>query len=193
VKNISDEALIELYAKGDDRAFDKLMERYRESLFTYIYYILRNNEATEDFLQETLIRAFVTMRQGRYSEGGKFFAWLRRIAHNLIIDAIRQERIGEVVSCDEPDVNILNDAKLSEGNIENRIVACQIRADIRRLVNHLPAEQKEVVEMHYYHELSFREIAERTGVSVNTSLGRMRYALKNMRRIADKNGIILTN
>lgn len=193
MKNISDETLIKLCAKGDDRAFDTLMERYRKSLFSYIYCILRNNEAAEDYLQETLLKAFVTMRRGRYSEGGKFFAWLCSIAHNLIVDAFRQEKGGRMVSCDEPDIDILNSLKLSEGTVESRMVAHQIRADIRRLVNHLPAEQKEVVEMHYYNDLSFREIAERTGVSVNTSLGRMRYALKNMRRIADKNGIILTN
>jgi RNA polymerase sigma-70 factor (ECF subfamily) len=193
LKNISDEALIELYTKGNDKAFDTLLERYRESLFSYIYYILRNHESTKDFLQETLIRAIVTMRQGRYSEGGKFFSWLCSIAHNLIVDSFRQDKSGRTVSCDEPDINILNNEKLSEGNIENRIVARQIRADVRRIVSHLPAEQKEVVEMRYYNELSFKEIAERTGVSVNTSLGRMRYALKNIRRIADQNGIILTN
>ena len=146
----------------------------------------------EDIFQEKFLKAIVTIRQGRYSENGKFSAWLRRIAHNLIIDSFRQEKNENLVSCDEPEVNILNNAGLSEGNVENMLVNHQILTDVRRLVEFLPDEQREVVQMRFYQDLSFKEIAELTGVSINTSLGRMRYAILNLRRIAEKNGIVLT-
>ena len=146
----------------------------------------------EEILQETIMKAIVNSRKGRYSESGKFSAWLRRIAHNLIIDSFRQDKNENLVSCDEPEINILNNAGLSEDTIENTIVSHQILADVRRLVDYLPDEQREVVQMRFYQDLSFKEIAETTGVSINTSLGRMRYAIMNLRRIAEKNGVVLT-
>ena len=145
-----------------------------------------------DLLQETLMKTCVTLRDGRYSESGKFSAWLRRIAHNLIIDSFRKDKNENLVSCDEPEINILNNAGLSEGTIENSIVNHQILSDVRRLVDYLPDEQREVVKMRFYQDLSFKEIADITGVSINTSLGRMRYAIMNLRRIAEKNGVVLT-
>ena len=190
--NQSDETLVSLYAKGENKAFDVLLNRYKDKLYSYIFYIVRNAEMAEDIFQETFVKAIVTIRQGRYSESGKFSAWLRRIAHNLIIDSFRQEKNENLVSCDEPENNILNNAGLSEGNIENLLVNTQVLSDVRRLVDCLPDEQREVVQMRFYQELSFKEIAELTGVSINTSLGRMRYAILNLRRIADKNGIVLT-
>jgi RNA polymerase sigma-70 factor (ECF subfamily) len=192
LKNISDEKLIALYASGNDQALDTLIGRHRNQLYAYIFCILHDHESTEDFLQDTLIKAVVTMQQGRYIDGGKFCAWLCRIAHNLIIDSRRQEKFDKITSCDDPDINILNNMKLSEGTIENRIMEHQTRMEVRQLVSHLPEEQKEVVEMRFYRDLSFKEIAEQTGVSINTSLGRMRYALINMRRIADRSGMVLT-
>ena len=146
----------------------------------------------EDIFQETFMKDIVTIRQGRYSDSGKFSAWLRRIAHNLIIDSYRQDKNENLISCDEPDINILNNACLSEGTSENSIVNHQILSDVRKLVDFLPDEQREVVKMRFYQDLSFKEIAELTGVSINTSLGRMRYAIMNLRRIADKNGVVLT-
>ncbi len=190
--NQSDETLVSLYAKGENKAFDVLLNRYKDKLYSYIFYIVRNAEMAEDIFQETFVKAIVTIRQGRYSESGKFSAWLRRIAHNLIIDSFRQEKNENLVSCDEPENNILNNAGLSEGNIENLLVNTQVLSDVRRLVDCLPDEQREVVQMRFYQDLSFKEIAELTGVSINTSLGRMRYAILNLRRIADKNGIVLT-
>lgn len=191
-KSKTDEALVALYANGENRAFNVLLNRYKDKLYSYIYYIVRNSEMAEDIFQETFMKAIVTIRQGRYSDSGKFSAWIRRIAHNLIIDSYRQDKNENVISCDESEINILNNAVLSEGNIENSMVNHQILSDVRRLVEFLPDEQKEVVQMRFYQDLSFKEIAELTGVSINTSLGRMRYAIMNMRRIADKNGVVLT-
>ena len=188
--NKADETLVSLYAEGENQAFNVLLNRYK--LYSYIYYIVRNSEMTEDIFQETFMKAIITIRQGRYNENGKFSAWLRRIAHNLIIDSFRQEKSENLVSCDEPEVNILNNIGLAEGTIENAIVNRQILSDVRRLMEFLPDEQREVVYMRFYQDLSFKEIAEQTGVSINTSLGRMRYAILNLRRMAEKNGVVLT-
>ena len=188
----TDEALVALYANGDNEAFDELLNRYRDRLYYYIYYIVRNVEQTEDIFQETFIKAIVTIRQGRYNENGKFSAWLRRIAHNLIIDSYRQDKQENLVSCDEPDVNILNTIELAEDTIETAMVNQQILDDVCRLMNALPDEQREVLQMRFYQDLSFKEIAEQTGVSINTSLGRMRYAILNIRRLASKNGVELS-
>ena len=190
--NKADETLVSLYAEGENQAFNVLLNRYKDELYSYIYYIVRNSEMTEDIFQETFMKAIITIRQGRYNENGKFSAWLRRIAHNLIIDSFRQEKSENLVSCDEPEVNILNNIGLAEGTIENTIVNRQILSDVRRLMEFLPDEQREVVYMRFYQDLSFKEIAEQTGVSINTSLGRMRYAILNLRRMAEKNGVVLT-
>ena len=190
--NKADEALVSLYAQGENQAFNVLLNRYKDKLYSYIYFIVRNSEMTEDIFQETFMKAIVTIRQGRYNENGKFSAWLRRIAHNLIIDSFRQEKSENLVSCDETEVNILNNIGLAEGTIETAIVNRQILDDVRRLMDFLPDEQREVVYMRFYQDLSFKEIAEQTGVSINTSFGRMRYAILNLRRMAEKNGIVLT-
>ena len=190
--NKADETLVSLYAEGENQAFNVLLNRYKDKLYSYIYYIVRNSEMTEDIFQETFMKAIITIRQGRYNENGKFSAWLRRIAHNLIIDSFRQEKSENLVSCDEPEVNILNNIGLAEGTIENAIVNRQILSDVRRLMEFVPDEQREVVYMRFYQDLSFKEIAEQTGVSINTSLGRMRYAILNLRRMAEKNGVVLT-
>ena len=190
--NKADETFVSLYAEGENQAFNVLLNRYKDKLYSYIYYIVRNSEMTEDIFQETFMKAIITIRQGRYNENGKFSAWLRRIAHNLIIDSFRQEKSENLVSCDEPEVNILNNIGLAEGTIENTIVNRQILSDVRRLMEFLPDEQREVVYMRFYQDLSFKEIAEQTGVSINTSLGRMRYAILNLRRMAEKNGVVLT-
>ena len=190
--NATDETLVALYAQGNNEAFDILLNRYKDRLYAYIYYTVRNEELAEDIFQETFTKAIVTIQQGRYNENGKFPAWLTRIAHNLIIDCFRQEKQENLVSCDEEERNLLNNIRLSEGTVEAEIVNHQILADVRRLMKHLPDEQREVVHMRFYQDLSFKEIAEMTGVSINTSLGRMRYAILNLRRMAEKHGIVLT-
>lgn len=190
--NATDETLVALYAQGNNEAFDILLNRYKDRLYAYIYYTVRNEELAEDIFQETFTKAIVTIQQGRYNENGKFPAWLTRIAHNLIIDCFRQEKQENLVSCDEEEWNLLNNIRLSEGTVESEIVNHQILSDVRRLIKHLPDEQREVVHMRFYQDLSFKEIAEMTGVSINTSLGRMRYAILNLRRMAEKYGIALT-
>lgn len=192
LKKMTDEELVVLYSKGENQAFDILLSRYQNRLYSYIYFIVRNAELAEDIFQETFVKAIMNIRQGRYTENGKFPAWITRIAHNLVIDYFRQERNENVVSNDESEVDLLNNINLSEGTIETDIVNGQIRSDLRELVKLLPDNQKEVVYMRFYQDLSFKEIAEATGVSINTALGRMRYAILNLRRMAEEKDIILT-
>jgi RNA polymerase sigma-70 factor (ECF subfamily) len=187
LKTMADEELVALYAKGNNPAFDVLLNRHKSSVHSYIYYIVRDRDLTEDVFQETFVKAIVTIKQGRYSETGKFKAWIMRIAHNLIIDNFRQERNENTISNDEVEADLFNDIRLSDSTAEDEMVQNQVFADVRKLVRHLPENQREVLEMRYYQDMSFKEIAEVTGVSINTALGRMRYAILNMRRMAEEN------
>lgn len=189
---MTDEALVNLYADGDNSAFDILLNRYQKSIHSYIYYIVRNEDLTEDIFQETFLKVIMTIKQGRYTDTGKFKAWITRIAHNLIIDNFRQTRNENTISNDEMEVDLLNDMKLCDSNVEDRLVEEQVYSDIKKLIQHLPENQREVLEMRYYQDMSFKEIADITGVSINTALGRMRYAILNMRRMADENHIELS-
>ena len=188
---LTDDMLVACYSKGENKAFDELLARYQGKLFNYIYFIVRNQEIAEDIFQETFVKAITTIQQGRYTASGKFGAWLTRIAHNMIIDGFRQERSENTISNDETEVDLLNDMDLCDDNIETQIINEQTLADVRRLVDALPDNQREVVYMRFYQDLSFKEIADITGVSINTALGRMRYALLNMRRIAEEKHIVL--
>lgn len=188
---LSDDVLVARYSKGENKAFDELLARYQSKLFNYIYFIVRNQEVAEDLFQETFVKAITTIQQGRYTASGKFGAWLTRIAHNMIIDGFRQERNENTVSNDESEIDLLNDADLCDDNIEMQMMNEQTLNDVRRLVDALPDNQREVVYMRFYQDLSFKEIADITGVSINTALGRMRYALLNMRRIAEEKHIVL--
>jgi RNA polymerase sigma-70 factor (ECF subfamily) len=189
---MADEALVELYAQGNNSAFDVLLNRYEKNIHSYIYYIVRNQELTEDIFQDTFLKVIMTIKQGRYTDNGKFKAWITRIAHNLIIDNFRQERNENTLSNDEVEVDLLNDMKLCESNIEDAMIQEQVYLDVKRLVKHLPESQREVLEMRYYQDMSFKEIADLTGVSINTALGRMRYAILNMRRMAEEHNIELS-
>ena len=191
LNQLTDDMLVALYSKGNDKAFDELLSRYQGKIFNYILFIVRNQELAEDIFQETLVKAIVTMQQGRYTADGKFGAWITRIAHNLVIDSFRQERSENTISNDESEVDLLNDADLCDDNVEMQMVNDQTLIDVRRLVDALPDNQREVVYMRYYQDLSFKEIAEIVGVSINTALGRMRYALLNMRKIAEEKHIVL--
>ena len=169
-----------------------MLKRHHNKVYSYIYYIVKNKDLTEDIFQETFMKAIMTIRQGRYTDNGKFIAWISRIAHNLIIDHYRQERAENTVSPEDETLDIFNRRELSEGTIEDTIVHRQIESDIRRLVKALPDNQREVLEMRYYKNMSFKEIADLTKVSINTALGRMRYAILNMRRMAEENSIELS-
>ena len=189
---MTDETLVDLYAHGNNSAFDVLLNRYKKNIHSYIFYIVRNQDLTEDIFQETFPKVIMTIKQGRYTDNGKFKAWITRIAHNLIIDNFRQERNENTISNDDVEVDLLNDMKLCDSNIEDDMVQDQVYADIKNLVKHLPENQREVLEMRYYQDMSFKEIADLTGVSINTALGRMRYAILNMRRMADENHMELS-
>ena len=191
LKQMTDDALVTLYLEGNNSAFDILLNRHQDRLFNYIFFLVRSREVAEDIFQETFVKAIVTLQQGRYKGDGRFGAWLTRIAHNLVIDSFRQERNENTVSNDEGEVDLLNNIDLCDDNIEMQMVNEQTLADVRRLVDALPDNQREVVYMRFYQDLSFKEIADITGVSINTALGRMRYAILNMRRMAQEKDIVL--
>lgn len=188
----SDEQLISLYVDGKNEAFDALLERHKDRIFMYINHSVRNEELADDIFQDTFVKAIMTIKQGRYVENGHFLAWITRIAHNLIIDYFRQAKAENLQSTDDTDVNILNRRELSDSTIEDDLVMSQIHSDVRRLIRALPESQREVLTMRYYMNMSFKEIADTTGVSINTALGRMRYAILNMRRMAEEHNIVLT-
>lgn len=190
--SMTDEQLVKAYAGGTNEAFDTLLKRHQDRIFNYILRIIKNEDIANDIFQETFVKAFQTIRQGRYTENGKFPALISRIAHNLIIDFYRQEKAENLQSSDLTEVDILNRKELCEDTIEDIIISDQIREDVKYLIGELPELQREVLNMRYYQNLSFKEIAELTGVSINTALGRMRYAILNLRRIASEKDIILT-
>ena len=192
LKSMTDEELVVCYAQGNNAAFDTLLGRYKSSVYSYIYYIVQDKELAEDIFQETFVKVIVTIKQGGYTENRKFKAWIMRIAHNLVIDSFRQERSENTISNDEVEVDLFNNRDLCEETIEDSLVRRQVLSDVRKLVKHLPDNQREVLEMRYYQDLSFKEIADLTGVSINTALGRMRYAILNMRRMAEENHMELS-
>jgi RNA polymerase sigma factor (sigma-70 family) len=189
---LTDEQLVAAYANGDNKAFDTLLKRHQNRVFSYIYYIVKDKDIADDIFQETFVKAITTIRQNRYTENGKFSAWITRIAHNLVIDYFRQNKSEGNVSTDNEEIDILNRQELCDDSIEDVLIGRQVRADIRRLIHALPDAQRKVLMMRYYRDMSFKEIAEATGVSINTALGRMRYALLNMRRMAKEYNIALS-
>lgn len=189
---MTDEELVASYAEGNNSAFEVLLSRHKQSLFSYILYVVRNRDLADDIFQDTFIKAISTIKQGKYTENGKFRAWITRIAHNLIIDYFRQERTENTVSNDDYEFDLFNNPKLCDDTIEATLVKTQVLDDVKKLVEFLPESQREVLNMRYYQDLSFKEIADRTGVSINTALGRMRYAIMNMRKMADDNRMVLS-
>jgi len=190
-KSLADEELVKLYADGNNSAFEVLLKRYKSKVYSYIYFVVRNREVCEDVFQETFIKAITTIKQGRYVENGKFLAWINRIAHNLIIDYFRREQNENTCSNDEYGYDLFDTVHLTDSSVEDNLVRDQVMKDVARLVDSLPKTQQEVIRLRYYEDLSFKEIAEKTGVSINTALGRMRYAVMNMRRIAEEKDILL--
>lgn len=178
----ADDQLVNLYLGGDNAAFDALLNRHQANVFAYILHMVKDLELANDLFQETFVKAIVNLKHRRYTCDGKFPAWVNRIAHNLVIDYYRQEKSLSTVSTDDADMNLLNRKDLAEGTIEDAMIDEQMCNDVRCLIDTLPPDQQAVVRMRYYEDLSFKEIAERTGVSINTALGRMRYAILNMRK-----------
>ena len=189
---LTDEMLVAAYAEGNNEAFDALLKRHEIRIFNYIFNIVKNKDVADDIFQETFVKAITTIKQGRYTDSGKFSAWITRIAPNLIIDYFRQAKSENTVSADQEDADVLNRRELAEENIEDMLVTSQIHTDVKRIIGSLPEAQREVLDMRFYRNMSFKEIADATGVSINTALGRMRYAVLNMRRIASEKNIVLT-
>ena len=188
---MTDEELAIMYVDGDNKAFDLLLSRNQEKLFTYILFVVRDREMANDMFQETFFKVVSRLQQGKYIANSKFSAWLMRIAHNVIMDWYRQQRAQNIV--DAPKENDLSNvgSTLLESSREGELVNNQVMEDVRRMMSHLPASQREVVFMRFYQQMSFKEIAEATGVSINTALGRMRYAILNLRRMTREHQLTL--
>ena len=192
LKKLSDNDLLNVYLSGNENAVTVLVNRYRRRVFDYINMMVKDRDLADDIFQETLIKVIRFVNDGRYTENGKFLSWVLRIAHNQVIDHFRQKKQQNHISEGEAGYDLLNNRKLSDSTVEDRMISDQIAEDVRKLVDFLPAEQKEVVLMRYYMGLSFKEIADETNVSINTALGRMRYALINMRKMIDEKQLILS-
>lgn len=189
---MTDEMLALLYVGGDNRAFDELLARNQQKLYNYILFVVKDPEVANDVFQETFVKVITYLQDGRYTDSGKFSFLLSKIAHNVIMDTYRKQKSEHIVEASEDnDLNKLRTQDLMDLNRENEYVNTEILKDVHHLMDALPAPQREVVYMRFYQDLSFKDIAEATGVSINTSLGRMRYALINMRRMAKQHRIQL--
>lgn len=192
LEKLADEELALRYIDGCDRAFDILLQRNQQKLFNYIMFVVRDYETANDIFQDTFLKVVVKLRQGQYTDSGKFAYWLTRIAHNVIMDWYRAKPKNAIIDAEcLEDTRAYSSADIMDINRENRFVNEQVQRDVVKIMNSLPAPQREVVYMRFYQEIPFKEIAEITGVSINTALGRMRYAILNMRRIARQNDISL--
>jgi RNA polymerase sigma factor (sigma-70 family) len=197
LNKLSDEQLVKLYINGNEAAFEVLLKNHKQKVYGYIYKMVKDSELAEDIFQDTFIKVIHTLKQDKYNEEGKFLPWVMRIAHNLIIDyfrksnrmpiAGRKKRAGE-----DDDFDIFSTIKISDKNIQDHIIEEQILNDVKKLIDYLPADQKEVLVMRHYQDMSFKDIAETTGISINTALGRMRYALINLRKLVKDHNIELT-
>jgi len=191
-EGMTNEMLALLYVGGNNKAFDELLTRTQSKLFAYIMFVVRNEELANDIFQETFVKVITKLHEGKYTNSGKFTFWLTRIAHNAIMDWYRAQRNERVVDlADENDLSNLKGEQVMDSFRESELVNEQVMQDVRRMMEALPATQREVVYMRFYQQMSFKEIAELTGVSINTSLGRMRYALLNLRRMAKEHQIEL--
>jgi len=189
---ISDYELITRFIKGEESCFEQLIHRHKSKVFAYISLYIRDQALAEDIFQDTFLKVIQSVRAGKYSDNGKFLPWVMRIAHNLVIDNFRRVKQMNTISNDNYESDLFNSAKLSGDNIEDDIIKRQILKDVRAMISSLPDDQREVVILRHYADMSFKEIADLTGVSINTALGRMRYALINMRKIMEEKKISLT-
>lgn len=189
---ITDEELAMDYVNGNNRAFDELLFRHQSKLFSYILFVVRDREIADDLFQETFVKVITKLQEGKYSPSGKFSAWMMRIAHNVIMDLYRGLKVQKIVDTSaDNDLSNISTNDFYSMDIESQYINAQVLKDVKKLMNFLPASQREVVYMRYYQQLSFKEIAEMTNVSINTSLGRMRYAILNLRRMVKENEITL--
>ena len=189
---MSDEELALQYIDGNNRAFDLLLNRNQSKLFSYILFVVRDQDTANDIFQETFVKVITKLHQRKYTTSGKFGAWIMRIAHNVIMDWYREQKAERIVEpTEDNDLSNLGGKDLLDSGIENQFVREQVMNDVKKMMNMLPATQREVVFMRFYQQLSFKEIAEMTNVSINTALGRMRYAILNLRRMAKEHDMAL--
>ena len=189
---LSDQVLLNRYLSGDRGAISQLIDRHSNRVRDYIRMMVKDADLADDILQETLIKVVRVIDQGRYADTGKFLSWVLRIAHNQVIDYFRSQKSSKTVTESDAGYNVLGTLRFAEATVEDKMVSEQIAADIRRMVDNLPEEQREVVMLRYFSGLSFQEIADQTDVSINTALGRMRYALINLRKMIRDHNIILS-
>ncbi|HDR50565.1 MAG TPA: sigma-70 family RNA polymerase sigma factor [Mariniphaga anaerophila] len=190
---LNDNELVQRFIEGDQNSLEILIHRHKSRVYSYILLIVKNQELAEDIFQETFIKVIRSLKRGKYVENGKFISWVLRISHNLIIDHFRKEKLQGTVSNDSMEVDIFNSQKFSEATIEDQIITDQILSEVKELIKELPEDQQQVIYMRHYMGLSFKEIAEQTEVSINTALGRMRYALINLRKLIKQKNLILTS
>lgn len=192
VQVLSDQGLLNSYLSGDQSAISQLIERHSRRVKEYIRMMVKDNDVADDIFQETFIKAVRVIDEGRYTDNGRFLSWILRIAHNQVIDYFRSRKQQKLVNEADAGYNVLGTLRFAEQTVEDEMVAAQISSDVRHLVEMLPDEQREVVMLRYFSGLSFKEIAEQTDVSINTALGRMRYALINLRKMIKEKNIILS-
>ncbi len=192
INEMTNEELALSYANGNNKAFDLLLLRNQSKLFSYILFVVHEQDLANDIFQETFVKVITKLQEGKYVTTGKFTAWIMRIAHNVIMDWYRDNRAQNIVDATEDnDLSNINSANTFDHNIEDRYVNDQVLRDVKKMMNLLPPTQREIVFMRFYQEMSFKEIAETIGISINTALGRMRYAILNLRRMAKKNKLSL--
>jgi RNA polymerase sigma factor (sigma-70 family) len=189
---LNDNELVQRFIEGDQNSLEILIHRHKSRVYSYILLIVKNQELAEDIFQETFIKVIRSLKRGKYVENGKFISWVLRISHNLIIDHFRKEKLQGTVSNDSLEIDVFNSQRYSEETIEDQLVNLQILSEVKYLVKELPEDQQQVIYMRHYMGLSFKEIADQTGVSINTALGRMRYALINLRKIIREKKLNLT-
>ncbi len=189
---ISDSVLIVNYLDGDQNSLEQLIHRHKNRVFAYILMVVKDKQLADDIFQDTFIKVINTIQAGSYKEEGKFIQWVMRIAHNLIIDFFRKSKRLPVIDNDNKEYDIFDTIQIKDASVEDKMILDQIHKDVRELIEHLPKEQKEVLYMRHYSDMSFKDIADHTDVSINTALGRMRYALINLRKLIEDKEVVLT-
>ena len=194
-KKITDQDLVRRYLSGDETAFEILLNRYKDRIFSYLMSLLKDRKVAEDVFQDAFFKIIKTLKKGSYNEEGKFLPWAMRIAHNLAIDYFRKGKkmptVGQSNTGDE-DFDIFSVVTIAENNIEDDMIDDQIKSDVRKLLDYLPHEQREIVYLRHFKEMSFKDIADKKDISINTALGRMRYALINLRKVIEEHNVGLT-
>ncbi len=191
-QKLEDNVLVQRFIDGHHDSIEILISRHKNRVYTYILLIVKNQHLAEDIFQDTFIKVIKSLKRGKYQDKGKFVSWVMRIAHNLIIDHYRKQKLQKTISNDDTEIDLFNQKRLADDNVEDEIIYDQILSDVKGLMEKLPEDQRNVVYLRHYCGLSFKEIADQTGVSINTALGRMRYALINMRKMVEEYNMNLT-